>query len=375
MRSKVSAFALVLSLVLSGCAIETLTGPEDGSGTPSGSESPEPRATLALPEAVSAPPDSGLADTIENVLPSVVNIRVESLSFDPLSGSRTVRGQGSGVVIDGSGLILTNAHVIQDASRVTVVFNDGHGRMEGEVLGVAPEKDIAVVEVDADDLSPLRIGRSSALRLGHEVVAIGFPLGLGGASVTKGIVSALDRNIEVSEGVQRSLEGLIQTDAAINPGNSGGPLIDLNGRLVGINTAAAQAGAAENVGFAIPVDSAFPIAQEIISEPPEERAWLGVQIRSIESSAAAAQVDLDPDARGALIVGLFPDGAAIEAGAEEGDLIVEVGDIEVRSAEDLTQALTEFDPGDRVDMVVLRPDGTSTLEVVLSQRPATFPVP
>lgn len=372
MSARLLLSALV-GLLLGGCSIQAITGDETRSDRAATQE--DPRTPIILPTPTALPVASELADTIEAVLPAVVNIRVESLSFDPLSGAQTVRGQGSGVVIDPAGLILTNAHVVQDSTKVTVVFNDEHGRMDGEVLGVAPERDLAVVQVEADDLTSVELGRSSGLRLGHEVVAIGFPLGLGGPTVTKGIVSALDRNIDVNGGAQERLEGLIQTDAAINPGNSGGPLVDLGGRLVGINTAAAQAGSAENVGFAIPVDAAVPVAQEILSEPPERRAWLGVQIQSIESSAAASQVGLDPDARGALIVGLFPDGAAAAAGIEEGDLIVELGDVEIGSADDLTEALTRFDPGDRVEVLVRRGGQDVALEAQLDQRPSSIPVP
>lgn len=371
MLKKLLLGGFALLLVTSACSIEAVTG--DAPNTQASDV--QARPTLDIPDVAASPLGTELADTIETVLPAVVNIRVESVSFDPLSGAQTVRGQGSGVVIDEEGLILTNAHVVQDATKVTVVFNDDHGRMDGEVVGVAPEKDVAVVQVDADDLHAIGLGRSSDLRLGNEVVAIGFPLGLGGPTVTKGIVSALDRNIDIASGGPGTLEGLIQTDAAINPGNSGGALIDLGGRLVGINTAAAQAGSAENVGFAIPVDAALPIAKEILSEPPEKRAWLGVQIQSIESSAAAAQAGFDPASRGALVVGLFPDEAALEAGMEEGDLIVQVGDLEVRSAEDLTQALTEFDPGDEVIVEVIRGEETLELEVTLDQRPASIPVP
>jgi S1-C subfamily serine protease len=228
-------------------------------------------------------PHSSVADMIEEVLPTVVNVRVTSVGFDPLGEPEEQKGQGSGVVIDEAGIILTNNHVVAGSSDVSVVFNDDHGTMEGTVIGTAPEKDLAVIEVDADDLTAIDLGRSSSLRLGDEVVAIGFPLGLGGPTVTKGIISALERNITVSGDFEERLEGLLQTDAAINPGNSGGALVDLAGNLVGINTAAAQAGAAENIGFAIPMDGALPIVEEILSEPPEERAWLGVQIQSVST--------------------------------------------------------------------------------------------
>jgi S1-C subfamily serine protease len=362
-----------LALVASSCSLEAIS--EVGEEDPRGDRKENPPVEFNQSDEPAS--GSDLADVIDEVLPSVVNIRVESLQFDPLTGPQEVQGQGSGVVIEEEGIIITNAHVVQDSTEVSVVFNDEHGRMEGKVLGVAPEKDIAVVRVEAGDLEAIQLGKSESLRLGDDVVALGFPLGLGGPTVTKGIVSALDRNIDVNGGGGGSarLEKLIQTDAAINPGNSGGALIDVSGRLIGINTAAAQAGAAENIGFAIPVDAALPIAEEIINEPPEERAWLGVQIQSIESSAVASQTGLDPDARGALVIGVFPDSAAGTAGIEEGDLIVEVGDRDVRSADDLTAALTKFDPRETIDVVVVRDGEEVTLEAELDQRPASIPVP
>jgi serine protease Do len=312
---------------------------------------------------------------IERVLPTVVNVRVSSIEFDPFGGAQESEGQGSGVIVDPSGIIITNNHVIEGANEVTVVFNDGRKNLMGRVLGTVPERDIAVIKVQADDLSAIEIGDSSSLRLGDEVVAIGFPLGLGGPTVTSGIVSAEDRNITVNGGPVGRLEGLLQTDAAINPGNSGGPLVDTAGRLVAINTAAAQAGSAENIGFAIPIDAALPIAQEIIDEPPEDRAWLGVQIQGVNSSAVATQLNLDPGVRGALLAGIFPDSPAEAAGLEQGDVIIDVGGRQVASDDDLTTALTRFDPGETVEVTVLRDGNEEVIDVELGQRPASIPLP
>lgn len=330
---------------------------------------------MILEQSGQAGPTSPLADVIESALPSVVNVRVTSVDFDALGGVQEGQGEGSGVVIDEKGIILTNNHVVSGATEVEVVFNDDHRSMTGEVLGTLPEKDLAIIRVEAKDLTPIEIGDSSSLRLGDEVVAIGFPLGLGGPTVTKGIVSATNRDIEVGGADTGSLKDLLQTDAAINPGNSGGALIDLDGRLVGINTAAAQAGSAENVGFAIPVDAAIPLAQEILSEPPEQRAWLGVQIDTVGSSAVASELGLDPDVRGAIVAGLFPDSPAAEGGIEQGDVIIDLGGNELESAADLTTTVTKFDPGETIEVTVVRGDETLTFDVTLGQRPATIPVP
>lgn len=346
--------ALALAVTLGGCSLEAV---RDAAEDEVASEQ------LDLTQSDAPPPRSPVAEVVAEALPSVVNVKVTSVNDVGLG-----RGEGSGVVIDRSGVILTNFHVVSGAVNVDVVFNDDHGRMSGRVIGGIPERDLAVIRVNADDLDPIEMGRSSNLRLGDDVIAIGFPLGLGGPTVTKGIVSALDRNIAAgTEGLE--LQGLLQTDAAINPGNSGGALIDRAGRLVGINTAAAQAAAAENVGFAIAIDEALPVIEEILSEPPEDRAWLGVSIASVDSASDAAQLGLDLDVRGAAITLIFPDNPADEAGLEVGDVIVRVGDEVVASAEDLTSALAGFDPDETVEVVVVNQEGTKRVEVALAQRP------
>jgi S1-C subfamily serine protease len=352
-----TACLIALTLVLGACTVTTRTS--------TSSSEDEGTTAVELAQTDAAPPRSPLADVIEEALPSVVNVKVTSVGSNSIVG----RGEGSGVVIDENGVILTNFHVVQGAVNVEVVFNDDHGRMEGRVIGGIPERDLAVIKVEADDLDPIEIGHSSNLKLGDDVVAIGFPLGLGGSpTVTRGIVSALDRNIDAGE-QNIHLEGLLQTDAAINPGNSGGALIDRAGHLVGINTAAATAAAAENIGFAIAIDEALPVVREILDEPFEERAWLGVQVISVDTSQDAAQLGLDLDVRGAYIAGVFPENPAREAGLEEGDVIVRLGSKVISSGADLTEALAGFDPGDEVDVVVDRGSETETVQVTLAQRP------
>ncbi|HEV3472233.1 MAG TPA: trypsin-like peptidase domain-containing protein [Actinomycetota bacterium] len=353
---KLTIVGIFAAVVLGACSLEAVT-------TTGGTEDPSP---VDLTQSDTAPPPSSIADTVEDVLPSVVNVKVETAAG---------AGEGSGVVIDRNGTILTNFHVVECSVNVTVVFNDDqHGRMDGRVIGGIPTQDLAVIKVDADDLTPIELGRSSRLRLGDQVVAIGFPLGLGrGPTVTMGIVSALDRSIEAAglTGEARTLEGLLQTDAAINPGNSGGALIDAAGRLVGINTAAAQAAQAENIGFAIAIDNALPTVEEILSEPPGDRAWLGVSVDSIDSSFEAADLGLDPDVRGAGIAGTFPGDPAAEAGIEVGDVIVAIDGNEIRSGDDLTNTLIDLNPGDVVEVELVSVEGTRTVTVELGARPPT----
>lgn len=369
---------------------EEMNGDGSGSGEGAGSEgeevdsadagSDQGRAGAADPDpdqssggssssgsqsAAQPPPDSIVANVVEEVLPSVVNVRVEGFGFGG--------GQGSGVVYAADGIILTNNHVVENAASLSVVFNDGvHNQpLDGVVVGTAPERDLAVIRVSADDLNPIDLGRSSDLRLGDEVLALGFPLGLGGPTVTRGIISGLERTIEPLGGAR--LEGALQTDAAINPGNSGGALVDMHGQLVGINTAGASAAFAENIGFAIAIDQAIPVIEEILSKPPEERAWLGVSIAQVDSDLAAAQLGLPLDTRGTLIVEVVPGGPADNAGLREGDLIVRLNGDEISSTEDLTASLAKHDPGDTVEVEVVGSGGDRrTVSVELGQRPPTF---
>jgi serine protease DegQ len=315
------------------------------------------------------PPASDTADLVEKVLPSVVNVRVKQANFDLFGEDQETGGHGSGVVLDEQGIIITNFHVVAGAVDVQIGFTDGKTE-EGRVVGGVPEKDIAVVQVDADDLTPIDLGKAESLRLGDEVIAIGYPLGVGGPTVTKGILSATDRTITPADGFR--LTDMLQTDAAINPGNSGGPLVDGNGRLVGINSAAAAAAAAENIGFAIPIDEALPIVQQILSEPAEDRAWLGVQTVELDE-LVADQLGLSVT-EGALVAGVFEGSPAEGAGIEQGDVIVAVGDDRIASGNDLIETLGEYSPDDEVTITIVGPEGERTVTVTLDRRPATFPV-
>jgi S1-C subfamily serine protease len=337
--------ALLLAVATAGGAVVALRETPDAT----------PARTIDVREGA-PPPPSSTADLVEQVLPSVVNIRTTGLGTDPFGGTETTSGQGSGVVIDADGVILTNHHVVAGAVEVTVVFNDDEH-----------------VQVDADDLTPIAVGSSEGLRLGDEVVALGFPLGLGGPTVTKGIVSGLDRTIEASgAGFTERLSGLIQTDAAVNPGNSGGPLVDAAGRLVGLNTAAASAASAENVGFAIPIDEALPIAEQIVESPAGERAWLGVEVTTVASSAEAGQLGLPLATRGALVQGVVPGGPADEAGIVPGEVIVGIGEQVVASAVELTEVLADLEPEQEVQVRLVSREGARVVSLELGRRPVAL---
>ncbi|MDP9068168.1 MAG: trypsin-like peptidase domain-containing protein [Actinomycetota bacterium] len=354
--------AVILSLFLTGCSMESFSDSEragaDIEATP-------------LEQSTVPPPHSGLADVVEQTLPSVVNVKVKSISLSEVAPPTEGVGEGSGVVIADEGIILTNYHVVAGAVSVRVVFTDDRDPLEGTVIGGDPDRDLAVIKVEADDLDAIELGNSGQLKLGDGVVAMGFPLGLGGPTVTSGILSGTDRTIEAQAafGVEE-LVGLLQTDAAINPGNSGGALVDLNGRLVGINTAVA--GSAENIGFAIAIDEALPIVNEILTEPAERHAWLGVQLANITSPAIAQELGVPPDLQGAIVFSIIPGSPAEESDLQEGDVVVAIDGDPITSREDLIARLAEMDPGAEVDLTVVSAAGERSVTVVLAQRPATF---
>jgi S1-C subfamily serine protease len=356
---------VIAALTLAACS-----APATSVGGVSTTTTASPSVTLQ--QSSVAPSPSSLAEMIKQVLPSVVNVRVTGVTTDPFGGSQQFQGEGSGVVIDRNGVILTNNHVIEGAQKVEVVFTDGRPSLQGTVVGADSSHDLAVIKVDATDLTPITIGTSSDLQLGDQVVAIGFPLDLGGPSVTQGIVSGLNRTIDVqtTSGGTEHLVGLLQTDAAINPGNSGGPLVDSLGQLVGINTAGVSAGSAENVGFAIAIDGALPIVHQIIDQPASERAWLGVSAASVDSAALAAELGVPADTRGAAIVDVVSGGPAEGAGLQANEVIVAIDGQPISSAEDLSTVLASLRPGDRVTVDVVSSQGSRSVQVTLGQRPA-----
>lgn len=367
MRPLNLAAATLAWVALGSCSF--IAGPES-----SDEPAPVPKSrSVAIDKSRRPPPQSPITAIVEDALSSVVNVRTTALTEDASGNRSQGKGEGSGVIIGSDGIVVTNNHVVEGAVSVTVVLNGGRS-VEGEVLGTDPQRDLAVIEVAADGLEAIELGDSSSLRLGDTVLAIGYPLGLGGPSVTQGIISGEKRTITAQgpAGEGTKLEGLLQTDAAINPGNSGGALVDRAGRLVGINTAAATPGAAENLGFAIAVDGALPIIEEILDQEPEERAWLGVLLDSVDAGVAA-QLGLDPATRGALIVETLPDGPAADAGLSAGDVVVSADGGEVASDTDLIELLSKRDPGDTLELTIVGDEGRRSLEVELEQRPVTVP--
>jgi serine protease Do len=273
-------------------------------------------------------------------------------------------GVGTGFIIDTDGHIVTNNHVITDGSgdpveEITVTLADGR-EFPAEIVGRDAPTDVAVLQIDADDLQPVAVGQSSALRVGQEVVAMGNALNLpGGPTVTKGVISALNRLIQ-EETV--TIQDAIQTDAAINPGNSGGPLVNANGEVIGITTAVIR-GNAEGIGLAISIDSAEPIIRELIDNGEVDRGFLGVNILEINESLAT-QFDLPVD-HGIGITDIQNGGPADEAGLEINDIIVKVEDTEIETSGDLFQVLSENRAGDEVTVTYYRGNNEDTTELTL----------
>ncbi len=311
-----------------------------------------------------AAPAGSTAALVERLRPSVVHILSEAATLDVFGQVTPSRGVGTGFIIDDAGHIVTNNHVVtidgdRTAQRITVTLSDGR-KLRGKVVGRDVPTDLAVLEVDAKDLTPVVLGQSSSLLVGEDVVAIGNALDLpGGPTVTKGVVSALGRLIQ--EG-SVTIPDAIQTDAAINPGNSGGPLVNIKGDVVGITTAVIR-GDAEGIGLAISVDSAKPIIDELISKGNVDRGLLGVSIVEITPSLAES-FDLPVD-HGVGLRDVQPGGPAAEAGLKTGDIIVKLAEIQVNSSGDLFRALTEHRAGEKVTAEYYRDTEKKTVEVTL----------
>jgi S1-C subfamily serine protease len=302
----------------------------------------------------------------------------QSIFGAPDEGTAT----GSGFVVDRDGTILTNAHVVSGAENVTVSFTEDGDPVDAEVRGVDASTDLAVLNVDPDDvenLTPMPLGDSSKVAVGDPVVAIGNPYGFQ-RTVTTGIVSALQREITAPNGFQ--INDVIQTDASINPGNSGGPLLDANGRVIGINSQIATGGTSQGsvgIGFAVPINTAKKLLPELRKGGEVEHAYLGVTMTDVDEDVAR-ELDL-PVEQGALIQEVAPDGPADDAGlrgaigaagsavAAGGDLIVKVDGEEVENADDVAAAIADNDPGDTIEVEYYRGDDLKTARVELGERP------
>jgi S1-C subfamily serine protease len=303
---------------------------------------------------------------LTKVEPAVVRIDVTS---DP-NAVDSQSGTGTGFVVSPDGVIVTNAHVVnaeteKAASEVIVTLANGD-TARGQVVGEDAAQDLAVVKIDRTNLPVVQFGDSDALQVGDAVVAIGNALGITGTpTVTSGIVSGLGRTVRVSS--QETLVDAIQTDAAINPGNSGGPLVDVNGRVIGINTAIADPGSANNVGFAISISSARPVLADLRAGRTPRIAYMGVYTQTVTPDLVRFR-GLDVTS-GAYVAVVTPHAGAERAGLRRGDVMIELDGEVVRSNDDVVRIVRGRRPGDSLPVVVVRGDQRKTFEVTLGDLP------
>jgi S1-C subfamily serine protease len=308
------------------------------------------------------------------VSPAVVRITVTGSTNAGDLGVIPETGVGSGVIYDSNGWILTNRHVVEGGDKFDVELKDGRV-LSGTVYGIDTLTDLAIVKVSATGLPSAAIGESDALKVGQLVVAIGSPLGTYSNSVTSGIVSATGRTI-TTDGSDKPLNNLIQTDAAINPGNSGGPLLDADGNVIGINTAIASG--SNGIGFAIPIDIARPIMAQAVAGQKLARPYMGISFVTIsrqyaeEHNLAVQKGALvgGTDASGNATNGVVAGTPAADAGIKNGDIIVKIGDKVLDDEHPLDATLSQYSPGDAVAVEVLRDGQTINLSVTLGTRPA-----
>jgi serine protease Do len=305
-------------------------------------------------------------DVLERVSKSVVNISTLKLVRHMFYQAVPVEGMGSGTIIEPNGNILTNNHVVGGAQKIAVTLWNGEV-LEGTAVGACAVHDTAVVKVRKQNLTAAELGDSDKLRVGQRVYAIGNPFGLaGGPTVTSGVISATNRTIESQKGL---VENLVQTDAAINPGNSGGPLVDLEGKVVAINTAIIPY--AQGIGFAIPINSAKKCTGEMIHEGISIRPWLGIVGLGL-TEEVSRYYDL-PLERGVLITKVTDGSPAQLAGIIMGDIILRIGSTEIETIEDLLSEIHQRKIGERVDITVFRRGFEQLFRVTLSSMPQDRP--
>jgi serine protease Do len=321
------------------------------------------QAEAAAPAAGTSARRTPVVIVAEKVSPAVVNISAESIvrDVDPFFGGffsprRRAQALGSGFIIESNGIVVTNEHVIEGASKVVVSLLDGR-ELEADVLGSDRDADLAVLKVKAQGLPSVPLGKSGDLMIGETVVAIGNPFGLS-HTVTAGVLSAVGRSVP-SESGQRMFTDFLQTDASINPGNSGGPLVNINGEVIGINTAIVSG--ANGIGFAIPSDRARRVVDDLLRFGELRPLWTGAQLQTVDPELAR-RYDIAVK-HGALVRKVYPGSPAAQAGLAEKDVVTGIGGRPIASREDLTTALYSVPSGSPLELDVRR--GERTLKVSL----------
>ncbi|MFC1873277.1 S1C family serine protease [Chloroflexota bacterium] len=314
-----------------------------------------------------APSLPSIADVVAKVKPSVVSINTEYTSYDFFNRAVTEEGAGSGWLINESGIIVTNNHVVEDAEVITVTLADGR-TFSVDLDSVATDSitDLAVLIIDTDNLVAVAIGDPNALNVGDWVVAIGNSLNLG-VTPSEGIIRSLGVSVPIS--TEQTLYGLIGTSAAINPGNSGGPLVNMRGEVVGITTIKISMVGVEGMGWAISTEIALPIIEELIQKGYVVRPWLGVSIQTVTPYLASSyRLAVD---EGTLIADIVSGSPADQAGLVSGDILVRFNGEEVTTGQDLLQAIHAAPMGQEVEIIFWRGSSQKTAHTILVERPAS----
>jgi serine protease Do len=324
---------------------------------------------------ITAASSSGSSLTTEQVAdlvsPSVVVITTEQVVYSQWSwyGQNQVEsGAGSGVIISSDGYILTCAHVVDGASTITVTIGDKD--YTATLVGEDTTSDIAVIKIDADGLTPATVGNSDSLKVGQSVMAVGNPLGELGGTVTGGMISALNRSVTIQGSSSVNTMSLIQMDASVSPGNSGGGLFNMNGELVGIVNAKSSSSDAEGLGFAIPINDAIKVAQELLENGyVTGRPYLGITYLAVTDAQTASQLGVN--AYGVYVVEVVKGGPAEKAGLQAGDRIVSVDGTEIASKDDLGTLMQKHTAGDTLSITIAREGQMQTVNVTLGEKTAS----
>jgi serine protease Do len=382
------ASALLGLALLSSVACQAIAPQQNTQNPPSTNQSPPSASAPSAPAPAPIAGDlqSSVRQIAQQVRPAVVHITnqqsvANSLGRQPLT---VPAGVGSGVIYDPKGYILTNAHVIADANSLLVALPDGRS-FPAKLLGSDPQTDLAVLQINADNLPVARLGDSKQLQIGDWVVAIGNALGLsGGPTVTTGVVGALGRTVQEpgsGNGTGPYLFDLVQTDASINPGNSGGPLVNLAGEVIGINTMVAgmaEPGVpAQGIGFAIAIDTAKPIADQLVTLGRAIHPYIGISYAPV-SSALASQIGIQTgnrtsrsatDLAGIVIGQVMPGSPAASAGLRQRDVVTAIDGKQLEDESSLAQIINKKKPGDTITMSVVRANQTTEVKVTLGEMP------
>lgn len=315
--------------------------------------------------------EGSIADIANKVSESVVSIITSTKATDFFGQNYSSSAAGTGIIVTKDGYILTNKHVINGASKVSVILDDGTTYEDVEIVATDPLNDIAFLKIkDVSDLTPATLGDSKTINVGQQVIAIGNALGEYQNTVTAGIISGTGRSVTASDGSgynAETLSDMIQTDAAINSGNSGGPLVNAAGEVIGINTATSTT--AENMGFAIPVSSVKGMLKQLIETGKAERTYLGVY--SVEITPEAAKAYNLPVTAGAYLYSpssysaIVKDSPAAKAGLKDKDIVTKINGVEVGSAGSLANLISEYKPGDTVQLAVIRDGKEIAINVTL----------